>query len=102
MGQIACNTMIEAHKGDSPSDKNIHLQANRDLKGLKENAEKAMADTALLRIRYAVGDGPSTATKNINLTVTGAVYGTEITWASSNISFISNKGLGRVPRNLFI
>ena len=43
MGQIACNTMIEAHKGDNLSDKNILLQAMGDLKGLKDNAKKVNA-----------------------------------------------------------
>lgn len=40
MGQTACEKVIEAHQGDSLSDSNIRLQAQRDLDELKANAEK--------------------------------------------------------------
>mgnify|MGYP000855907278 CR=1 FL=1 len=40
MGQIACEKVIEAHQGDSLSEQNIRLQAQRNLNELKANAEK--------------------------------------------------------------
>ena len=40
MGQTACEKVIEAHQGDSLSDNNIRMQAQRDLDELKANAEK--------------------------------------------------------------
>jgi uncharacterized repeat protein (TIGR02543 family) len=61
------------------------------------NHEKVMADIAALSIGYAPGDIASAVTQNLNLTVTGAVYDSNITWASSNTAVISNSGVVTRP-----
>ncbi|MEN6312740.1 MAG: S-layer homology domain-containing protein [Clostridiaceae bacterium] len=56
------------------------------------NADKVAVDKAALSIGYAAGDNDTSVTRNLNLTVTGAVYGSSITWSSSNSAVISNSG----------
>jgi hypothetical protein len=56
------------------------------------NAEKVAADKAILDIYYATGDDASSVTQDLSLTVTGAVYGSTITWVSDNTDIISNTG----------
>ncbi len=55
MGQIACEKVIEAHQGDRLSDKNIRMQAQRDLKELQANAEKLKS----MNQRCAVAEHPN-------------------------------------------
>ncbi|WP_172674240.1 InlB B-repeat-containing protein, partial [Syntrophomonas palmitatica] len=63
------------------------------------DAEKVAADKTVLEIGFAPGDSASSVTQNLNLTVTGAVYGSTITWISNNIDVISNNG--EVTRPLY-
>jgi len=55
------------------------------------DSEKVAADKAALEIGFAPGDSASAVTQNLNLMVTGAVYGSTITWSSNN-TVISNTG----------
>lgn len=55
-------------------------------------ADKVIEDKEALTIGYAAGDSSSSVTRNLTLSVTGAVYGSSITWASSNAAVISNSG----------
>ena len=59
--------------------------------------DKVMADIAALNIGYATGDSEIAVTQNVKLTVTGAVYGSAITWTSSNTAVISNSGVVTRP-----
>lgn len=54
--------------------------------------EKAAIDMAALEIGYAVGDNANAVKGNLNLTVSGAVYGSSISWVSSDARFIRIDG----------
>lgn len=58
---------------------------------------KVEADIAALSIGYAPGDSAAAVTQNVSLTVTGAVYGSSITWTSSNTTVISDSGVVTRP-----
>ena len=55
--------------------------------------EKVMADIAELSIGYAPGDSAAAVSQNVNLPVAGVLYGSSITWASSNTAVISDSGV---------
>gem|GEM_PF-6045358 len=55
--------------------------------------EKVAADKAALEIGFAAGDSARAVTQDLNLTVTGAVYGSTISWVSGNTAVISNGGV---------
>ena len=59
--------------------------------------DKVMADIAALSIGYAPEDSAAAVTQNVSLTVTGAVYGSIITWTSSNTAVISDSGVVTRP-----
>jgi len=61
------------------------------------DAEKVVADREALIIGYAAGDSANAVTQNLNLTVTGTVYGSTIAWNSSNSAVLSNAGLVARP-----
>ncbi|MEA4895416.1 MAG: S-layer homology domain-containing protein [Oscillospiraceae bacterium] len=61
------------------------------------NKDKVAADKAALTIGYAAGDNDTSVTKDLNLTETGAVYGSTITWVSDNTSVVSNSGIVTRP-----
>jgi uncharacterized repeat protein (TIGR02543 family) len=56
------------------------------------DAAKVAIDKAALSIGFADGDSASAVTEDITLTVTGAVYGSAITWQSSNTDIIGITG----------
>ncbi len=59
--------------------------------------DKVMMDIAALSIGYAPGDSAAAVTRDVSLTVTGAAYGSSITWTSSNASVISDSGFVTRP-----
>ncbi|HHV98444.1 MAG TPA: hypothetical protein GXX36_02525 [Clostridiaceae bacterium] len=59
--------------------------------------DKVMADIAALSIGYAPGDNAAAVTQNVSLATTGAIYGSVITWTSSNTAVISNSGVVTRP-----
>lgn len=61
------------------------------------NYDKVMADIAALSIGYAPGDSATAVTQNVSLAITGALYGSSITWASSNTTVISDSGVVTRP-----
>ncbi|MFD0676073.1 MULTISPECIES: TIM-barrel domain-containing protein [unclassified Paenibacillus] len=56
------------------------------------DAEKVAADKAALEIGFVAGDSAAAVTQSLILPVTGAVYGSTITWESSNTAVISSSG----------
>ena len=63
------------------------------------DAEKVEIDKAVLDIGYAEGDSNSAVTGNLNLTVSGAVYGSAISWVSSNTRVVQiHENTGTVIR----
>jgi uncharacterized repeat protein (TIGR02543 family) len=77
---------------------NVTVSAEfKDISPSITNADKVAADKEALSIGYAIGDNANCVTKNLNLTVTGAVYGSSITWVSDNTNVISNSGIVTRP-----
>ena len=54
--------------------------------------DKVMADINALSIVYAPGDSEPAVTQNVSLITTGVIYGSIITWTSSNPEIISDSG----------
>ncbi len=61
------------------------------------SSDKVAADKAALDIEYAKGDSEVSVTQNLNLALIGSEYFSNITWASSNTSVISNSGVVKRP-----
>jgi alpha-tubulin suppressor-like RCC1 family protein/uncharacterized protein YjdB len=56
------------------------------------NGAAVAADKEALEILFAPGDGENAVTQNLILSVTGAVYGSTISWTSGNTAVIGHDG----------
>jgi len=80
----AANVTVKAEFEDVPTPVN-------------DDDKKVLADIEALGIEFAPGDSSSSVTQNLTLATVGAVYGSTITWTSSNTAVVNSSGVVTRP-----